>query len=155
MTNRTKTGPKIILSSSVDQPHPVCPFEVSYAPLAQCIWSGLSNIGQKGAKSGQKGDKRCQKGAINLIREAEAMKEQLQNTAVNVIYIASLALAGAGGRAGTVITKKYSICLIAQYRYEVNYFINVAILPINVAYKVVVHIFGTHGSIGSPEVHTS
>ena len=47
-------GPKIFKSGSADRAHRVCHFEVSYAPLAQCIWPGLPNIVQKGAKRGHK-----------------------------------------------------------------------------------------------------
>ena len=36
-------GPKIFKSSSADRPYRVYHFEVSYAPLAQCIWSGSPN----------------------------------------------------------------------------------------------------------------
>ena len=33
-------GPKIFKSGSAERAHRVCHFEVSYAPLAQCMWSG-------------------------------------------------------------------------------------------------------------------
>ena len=41
-------------SSSTDWAQQVCHFEVSYAPLAQAIWPGLPNLGEKGPKGGLK-----------------------------------------------------------------------------------------------------
>ena len=37
------SGPKIFKSVLADRAHRVCYFEVSYAPLPQCIWSGSRN----------------------------------------------------------------------------------------------------------------
>ena len=52
------SGPKIFKSVSAVRPHRVLSNEVSHDHssmyMAQCKWSGLPNIGRKGAKMGQR-----------------------------------------------------------------------------------------------------